>query len=307
MVALCMALGTNAKILRVSNVSGSSAPYNQITDAAAAAVDGDTIMVDGSDTKYKDVTIDKQLTLIGPGYFLVEDGILQEGASAAVLDYITITKEKVCVKGMKTTYDIRVNTNQVVITRCDVRTISITSGASNTIVHQNYIRSNVGGGSSTANRSYYTQVTNNIIFGDVNHMANAYIANNTFPQKKSSATDLFFNYMDNCTIENNILPKQGVTNSNNTHTFVNNYEYAPSTDKTTYESQKSPYTDTTTDKAICDKERSFANGKYGACAGESPYVVAGVPTGPVIQDLTVPATVEQGKNLNVTIKLGMSE
>lgn len=45
--------------------------------------------------------------------------------------------------------------------------------------------------------------------------------------------------------------------------------------------------------------------KYGAFAGDSPYVLAGVPSGPVIQDLVVPTTVEMGSKMNVTVKIGM--
>ena len=46
---------------------------------------------------------------------------------------------------------------------------------------------------------------------------------------------------------------------------------------------------------------------YGAFAGDSPYVLAGVPSGPVIQDLVVPTTVEMGSKMNVTIKIGMQK
>ena len=295
----------------MSNVSGSSAPYTTIASAVQAAAADDTIMVDGSHTSYGSVTIDKQLTLIGPGYMLVEDGILEEGASSATVSGITITYEKVCVKGITCTGDVTIKTNNVVINRCYLKNIEIQDKVSNTIVHQNLISGAIREfGSSSAFRAYYTQVTNNIFLANtISHMANSYIANNTFAVKTSKATNEIFSFMNGCTIENNILSKQSITESSSTgdNTCVNNYEYAASTENTTFESQKSPYTDTTTDKAICEKERSFVNGNYGACAGESPYVVAGVPTGPVIQDLTVPATVEQGKNLNVTIKLGMSE
>ena len=46
LAAACMAVAANAKILRVSNVSGSSAPYSTIEAAHEAANAGDTIMVD---------------------------------------------------------------------------------------------------------------------------------------------------------------------------------------------------------------------------------------------------------------------
>ena len=44
----CMALSIQAKVLRVSNVTGSNAPYTTYADAEAAAEEGDTIVFEGS-------------------------------------------------------------------------------------------------------------------------------------------------------------------------------------------------------------------------------------------------------------------
>ena len=46
---------------------------------------------------------------------------------------------------------------------------------------------------------------------------------------------------------------------------------------------------------------------YGAFAGDSPYVLSGIPSAPVIQDLVMPTTVEKGKKMNVTIKVGIQK
>ena len=45
---------------------------------------------------------------------------------------------------------------------------------------------------------------------------------------------------------------------------------------------------------------------HGAFAGNDPYVISGVPAGPIITDMVVPATVEMGSKLNVTIKVDIS-
>ncbi len=52
MVAMCMTVAANAKILRISNLEGNSAPYSSISEALNAATNGDTIMVDGSNNSY---------------------------------------------------------------------------------------------------------------------------------------------------------------------------------------------------------------------------------------------------------------
>ena len=49
--AMCMVMTAQATVLRVSNVTNSGAPYSNIPAAIEAAVDGDTIMVDGSPDK----------------------------------------------------------------------------------------------------------------------------------------------------------------------------------------------------------------------------------------------------------------
>jgi len=64
--AFAMTLTANAKILRVSNVSGSSAPYTSVDDAHSAASAGDIIVVEGSQTSYGDVTLRKAVKLVGP-------------------------------------------------------------------------------------------------------------------------------------------------------------------------------------------------------------------------------------------------
>lgn len=50
--AVAAVVCANAKILRVSNVNGSTAPYSSIKDAHDAAENGDTIVIDGSSANY---------------------------------------------------------------------------------------------------------------------------------------------------------------------------------------------------------------------------------------------------------------
>ena len=60
----------SAKSWRVNNNPNTDADFMQLVDAHDAASDGDTIYVDGSGESYGSITIKKQLTIIGPGYFL---------------------------------------------------------------------------------------------------------------------------------------------------------------------------------------------------------------------------------------------
>ena len=54
-------------------------------------------------------------------------------------------------------------------------------------------------------------------------------------------------------------------------------------------------------------EQALPEGDYGAFAGDSPYVISGIPSAPVIEDLVVPTTVEAGSKMKVTIKVGIQK
>lgn len=296
MVAACMAAAANARILRVSNVSGSSAPYSSIEAAQDAASSGDTIMVDASSTRYTpmantNIDLTKKLVILGPGYWLVQDGVVQEGASSASVGKFTIKVDGTVIKGM-TMNNLSIQASNAVINRCHIGDIDINKTASNVVISQNFIT-----GNPNANKGSLHQVTNNIftfntsgtnytVLGDFNQ---SYIAYNTFRSKYANMS------LTDCTVEHNLWVTFNDKGSNNSVT--NNYE----TDVINIQA-----TNDFIDKDYYDLEiPADVISTYGAFAGDSPYVLAGVPSGPVIQDLIVPTTVEVGSKLNVTVKIGM--
>lgn len=302
MAAICMTVAASAKILRVSNVSGSSAPYKTIKAAHDAAAAGDTIMVDGSATSYGDVTLSKKVVLIGPGYWLVTNGIMEEGALAAVTGVLTIdTEAEGCVvKGLDIEDYVNIYADKVVLTRCVITKV-VKVAANNCILHQNYLYDTRFYGEGMPK---YIQITNNIIRGndingDISYFESAYIANNSFINGLK-LTNKTFSHLSNCTIENNILyDNEGEYMSG--CTFKNNFLYST---KDYY--SVGAYTLYTDAQCKAD-ELKFSQGKYGAFSGDDPYVISGIASGPVIQDITVPATVEKGSKMNVTIKVGIQK
>jgi hypothetical protein len=63
----------NAKVWQVANnnvLLGIVADFNNIADAITAAAPGDTLYIEGSVISYGDITLQKKLVFIGPGYFL---------------------------------------------------------------------------------------------------------------------------------------------------------------------------------------------------------------------------------------------
>lgn len=291
LVAACMTAAANAKILRVSNVSGSSAPYSSIDAAHDAAKAGDTIMVDGSNDKYggnyAKYDITKKLVIIGPGYWLVEDGVVAEGASAAYINTLNLKTDGIVVKGMSIG-NLNISGARAVINRCNIEGLKFNTGADNGVVSQCYIT----GQPSGAN---YIQMTNNIFTSTTAYTLlsgfnNSYIAYNTFRNKNVQLSSI-----TNTTLEHNLW--KDIKNSSTTNSLNDNY----STD----------IINTQATNDFIDKDYYALEipadviSKYGAFAGDSPYVLAGVPSGPVIQDLVVPTTVEMGSKMNVTVKIGM--
>src|SRR4051812_24067381 len=67
---LIAAQQANANIIRVNNTPGTQANYSTIASAITAASVGDTIYLEGSQTNYGTITLNKRLIITGPGYFL---------------------------------------------------------------------------------------------------------------------------------------------------------------------------------------------------------------------------------------------
>ena len=313
-IAVFTAMAAQATVLRVSNVTNSGAPYATIPEAIEAATEGDTIMVDGSPNKYSEttgtsgnVTIDKRLVLMGPGYLLTQNGVQSNGDLTANISAAIKISEGgagTIIQGFNITSSnpLIIQVPNVVITRCKVDSeVYITSSATNCVLHQNYFTYYVGntGNSYTA---YNAQVTNNIFthnndtnYGILRGFYESTIAYNTFT-KAGSGSFVPLNQLTGCTIEHNIFfgSEQSLTNN----TMVDNY----------WGDGDNPYKNCTTDLQMRDVDLGNLTNDIvgrGAFSGDDPYVISGIPAGPVIQDITVPASVAQGSTLNVTIKLGV--
>jgi len=301
----------SATILRVNNTTGSGAPYADIESALQAAESGDTIMIDGSSSIYKNFEINKPLVIMGPGFWRTQNGISGEGASDATFERIKISAagKGSVIRGLQVSY-IDINANNVVVNRCYINNAinvgaSVSAEANNCLIHQNFINGRINGYSKTTMPNL-TQITNNIFSGKyysgiIEFINEGYIGYNTFATPKNDGSEKHVKNIVGCTVEKNIFTGNEVTIDGNSYKD----NYMPS------EWGSYIYEKRDTDMDIKNKEvdSSIADliaGK-GAFNGDDPYVISGVPAGPVIQDVTVPASVEKGNNLNITIKLGVQK
>jgi len=299
LLAVSLLVTAQAKILRVNNVGG-TAPYSSIQAAIRLAEDGDTIMVDGSPEEYGKTTLNKRVVLIGPGFFLREDGITTEADREARVDGLEVQVEGTVIKGMRIGgwYSLEIKAPRVVVTRCYIGSwegIKFCAGADNCTLHQNFIVDNIVGDGKT----YYHQITNNICKQlGVANVYDSYIYYNTVygedPLKFHSATDnrIAYNF-----VRGKNFDKDDQGNSLKDNTYLDNLAID---DDELFDGIE---TDLDVQNSMKQLSSSVSK-RYGAFAGTAPYILAGVPTAPVIENVDMPASVEQGSKMCVTIKLG---
>lgn len=305
-------------VRRVSNALGAGAPYTTIQDALAAAVNGDIILVEGSPTNYSGtITVTKQVTIQGPGYFLDQNTGLQanlnDAAAAATILFNAGSAGSV-IRGMKTS-TITINTSNITISNNYIAggTVDMNTGSNNIVISGNYLSSaiirsfsnmtnllianNYAGGGISFSLSVTTLavITNNIIAaGGTNfYLQNSTIVNNIFLTAGTAIGETL-----NSTIQNNVFVSASQTGADATNVFG-----ATST------SLFVGLPGNTTDTQWKLKAGSPAIGAgvggtdCGMYAGINPsYKISGIATGqPTISNFTTPGTVPANGTLNVKV------
>lgn len=297
LVALCTIITANATILRVSNVAGSTAPFSTIEDALKAATQGDTIMLDASAESYGDFTIKVPLVVIGPGYWLQTNGVIQYAGSSSITGSIIIDEAAggTVLCGLDI-WSVDVFSPDVVIRRCYL-TKGIGLGdmqhhnANRCVIQQNFIRGDIG---ASYNNSSFHHITNNICYNtEFRNVRDCYIAYNTFLVNGETG-EVGYWACSNLTFEKNLWAGYADDDSG-TNSYKDNLERESAVNVHDY------------DGSDADVKDAVYSTEYGAFAGDSPYVLSGVPAAPVIEDLVTPMTVEAGSKMKVTIKVGIQK
>lgn len=295
----CLVMATQASTLRVNNTDPSS-PYATLNDAVKAASDGDTIMVEGSSINYGDVTINKRIVLIGPGYWLRENGIVTEAGYSAKFHTLTTMSEGTVIMGIYSDDQIIVGAPKTIIKRCAVvsakyRSIEMLKGADNCVIAQCFLSGGLG--SNDEETSTYRHLISNNIINDMQlwNIKDSYIGYNT-------VYDSWKNYSCGIgnKIERNLLDMTefplGFNDQNNNINAVDNFflgDYFKII--------------ITKDADVRDYVYPQDAKDYGAFAGESPYIISGIPASPIIESLTVPTSAEAGKKVTIRVQLGTAK
>ena len=94
-LVVCIAFNLKATVWRVNNTNGVDADFTSVSSAIsnASVLNGDTLYIEPSSTSYGSVTLTKQLTFIGNGYYLGGangNAGLQATENASTLSVITL-------------------------------------------------------------------------------------------------------------------------------------------------------------------------------------------------------------------------
>jgi hypothetical protein len=308
-------------VLRVNN-TGSAAPYTNINTAIAAAGVSDVIMVEGSGTPYAAISIDKKVTIIGPGYFLNENSGLQATTSTAYINGISFTGVAAAGSNLSgldiVNIDISgaINIDNITVSNCRINAIVLGlqgGSASNWLVRSNVILSSIG--PSCCPSGFFSNMVfaNNLILGTPNtggsgsgftliqnifansgqiaNLSNSLISNNIFLSPSGVANLTGSNVKNNLFVSST---QTGVDASNLLGVDASSLFVGPAGNTT-----DTQYRLKAGSPAIGFGEGSADCGIFG---GVSPYRPSGIKVGqPTVTNISIPVLVNQNGVLNVKV------
>ncbi len=322
---LCNIL-TAQTLYRVNNNTDFGADFTTLQAAVTAASNNDTIYLEGSAIEYEGATINKLLTIVGPGYFLDENPKTQANNVPATINTHIIFasgSEGSTIMGCKllSSSSISLNVSDITITRNQAYIMTIDDICDNIVVTQNYFSYGI---LVTAGSGQLTNaiISNNIITTQVQTRSTSgttIVSNNVFMSTGvTSPIDVY-----NATVQNNILA--GANNSIRENTGNN----------ISYNLLANDGTDSNGNQYNIDMNLVFADynnalglssdGKWdllagslaigagingtdcGAFYGPTSYVLSGVPNLPHIYEAEVPASATSDSGLQVSIKVKSGE
>ena len=321
---VCAFAFTNARanIFRVNNNLATDKTKNifaslQEAHDASAGAGTDTLLIEGSTKEYAGFDCSKKLVIIGPGYFLTQNGGQASSLSATVqaINFNPGSDGSVIMgllfSSASGAYHPNIYTNGIAIIRCNLPNgIVIAANITSLVILQNYIGANIAVSSGVITFSGVI-VKNNImneldvtsstgyprIFATVEHnIINSYAIFTASICQSNILTYGSINITSN-TIQNNLAASNTVaaipTNLlyQNGQTFIGSTAANGSPDGQYKLPVNSPYA-----------AAGYNGEQIGAFGGTEPYVISGIPPIPTIYQLQTDAIANKQDGLNVTIK-----
>jgi hypothetical protein len=292
--------------------------YTTLQAAHDAAANGDTIMVEGSPMIYGDVfTCTKKLFIKGPGYFLDENPGISANKLAAKFSnqfILQVGSSGTIIMGIvhQMSY-MSVNTDNITFRRCHLQLLATDNGVSNLTISGCYFEGgtypNIGSNlvtnlivSNCIITGYITILPgstgiflNNIFTSNSIQIPTGFVMKNNiiFTTDKTGtslpALDAAVSY--NISISDHF----GTANNNKANVSAAELFVGDAT-----ESTDDRWRLKTASPALAAGEGGVDCGAYG---GPNPYILSGLPVGPVIYELNVSSYVSPDGKLPMTIKV----
>jgi hypothetical protein len=312
---LLIGFAAHAQIVRVTNGQNLQ---TLITNATA----GTTFLVEAG--SYGNIDITKRVAIIGPGYFLGSSQQATTGSAVFGTINFKAGSENSVLMSCAVNSNINIGASSVTVSRCFAGNVyighdgtSTLSSITNTTVKQCYITNGIS--QSTSNNQNCT-VKNNLTRNYISFRDtfSGEISNNT--SMTNSASSSFGIMISNpssssfVNVKNNIcnyIINGGSTYTNSIYNIIYfNQTSLPSSNKVniSYSSIFVGANASSGDAQYMLSATSPAKGAgeggvdCGAFGGDEPYVIGGVPSGPVVYQLSVPQSISSGSTLNVTVK-----
>ena len=327
-IMILVGAGLYGKIWTVDNNAGHVADFTTATDAinSANVSPGDTLMFVGSPTLYDNPAITKRLVLIGPGFFLDENPELQANPLPAKLGggWFKDGSAGSVMMGLYVTTALSITEDSITVSRNFIESagflaISIGGPVSNIVISHNYITGSIVASTRGIIEVKFT-VTNLIISG--NYILNGQGASETYAHAiyvdATSSAVITHNVLDgplkisNSILENNILILGALTDGGNNqfaHNLANASQFGATNGNQELVDMSTVFAGTgSTDGQwqLAGASPAIAAGiggvDCGMFGGQSPYVLSGLPSMPVITFLSVPTTGSQSSGLKIHIK-----
>ena len=333
-ILVCLS-SSYAEKWRVNNNNGADADFTTFQEAVDGASAMDTLYFEGSPASYgEDVTLNKPLVIIGPGYFLTDNENTQANPLTAHLLGLNIssTGKGTIIMGMTigdpdystARNDLTLNADDLYVYRChirgsvyfaktqDVKNIAI----SGCFIEENIERTTSGDITTSAIIShniiedgiYFTSGSTLLIDGntvrfDIN-VEDSEIINNI--QYYNGSSDGIWN--NGNIVKNNIIVGDKCPNDAGASNNITGVDPA-----TLFIDYPDPSDGASRDGRYRLAEASPAKAAgiegidCGAFGGNDPYVLSGLPPAPHIYDAIIPASGDDVNGLPVTVKIELQQ
>jgi len=308
-IATLLSSSAFASVYTVNNAIPSPGQYTTVASAAAAAATGDTLMISATDISYGNVTLDKALTILGPGWVVSGGGV----SRVAIFGIITFNSSNTSFIGIRAISIISITASatelsNIKIHRCIIDvSVNLNSEDWNNSSIEGCIFSEFNGFNITSNSGNIVLsgsiIRNNVFNGFLYYISNSVISNNIFLGNTASPTQIVSSGVTNNTFSGNIAVGRAINTVVASNSVTGNLSWGgtgawvQSGNLTNVDPQFTSYTQNTihnwannytllvTSPAIGTGPAGTDIGVYG---GDGVFRMDGEPAIPIVRAVNVP-------------------